>query len=121
MEADQLGRLNDILNAARLIASYVKDTTQEEFDANTEKQDAIVRRLEIIGEATVHLNETTRQAIPGLPFRRMRGMRNVVAHDYDELRKHQADNSHEGAKTTKIKSKLWSGDFNPHKLRITTS
>ena len=82
MEADQLGRLSDILNAGRLIASYVRDTTEEEFEGNTEKQDAIVRRLEIIGEATVHLNETTRQAIPGLPFRKMRGMRNVVAHDY---------------------------------------
>jgi len=60
MEADQLGRLNDILNACRRIASYVKDTSEEEFAANTEKQDAIVRRLEIIGEATVHLSETTR-------------------------------------------------------------
>ncbi len=82
MEADQLGRLRDILNAAKLIASYVKDITEADFRANTEKQDAVVRRLEIIGEATVHLSETTRQAIPELPFRKMRGMRNIVAHDY---------------------------------------
>ena len=41
----------------------------------------VLRHLEIIGEATVHLSETTRQAIPGLPFRKMRGMRNVAAHD----------------------------------------
>jgi uncharacterized protein with HEPN domain len=82
MEAEQLGRLRDILNAARLIASYVKDTTEAEFCANTEKQDAVVRRLEIIGEAAVHLNDATRQTIPALPFRKMRGMRNIVAHDY---------------------------------------
>src|SRR2546428_11306897 len=82
MEADQLGRLCDILNAARLIASYVKDTSETQFAANTEKQDAVVRRLEIIGEAAFHLTETVRQAIPGLPFRKMRGMRNIVAHDY---------------------------------------
>lgn len=82
MEADQIGRLSDILNAGRLVAAYVKDTSREEFNANTEKQDAVVRRLEIIGEATVHLSETTRQAIAGLPFRKMRGMRNIVAHDY---------------------------------------
>ena len=82
MEADQLGRLRDILNAARLIASYVKDTTEEQFACNTEKQDAVIRRLEIIGEATVHLSDATRLAIPELPFRKMRGMRNIVAHDY---------------------------------------
>jgi uncharacterized protein with HEPN domain len=82
MEADQLGRLRDILQAARLIASYLKDTTEADFLANSEKQDAVIRRLEIIGEATAHLTETTRQAIPELPFRKMRGMRNIVAHDY---------------------------------------
>jgi len=82
MEADQLGRLRDILEAARLIASYLKDTTEIDFLANSEKQDAVIRRIEIIGEATAHLTETTRQAIPELTFRKMRGMRNIVAHDY---------------------------------------
>ncbi len=74
MEADQLGRLRDILSATRLIASYVKNTTQDEFTANTEKQDAVIRRFEIIGEAAVHLSDETRRAIPELPYRKMRGM-----------------------------------------------
>ena len=82
MEADQLGRLQDILQAARLIASYVQDSTEANFLADAEKQDAVIRRMEIIGEATAHLTEKTRQAIPELPFRKMRGMRNIVAHDY---------------------------------------
>ena len=82
MEADQLGRLRDILQAARLIASYLEDTTEADFLANSEKQDAVIRRIEVIGEATAHLTEATRQAIPELPFRKMRGMRNIVAHDY---------------------------------------
>jgi uncharacterized protein with HEPN domain len=85
MEADQLGRLRDILQAARLIASYLRDTTEADFLANSEKQDAVIRRIEIIGEATAHLTETTRQAIPDLPFRKMRGMRNIVAHDYGNV------------------------------------
>src|SRR6266540_3025628 len=50
-EAEQLGRLQDILTAARLIASYVQGVAEVEFHANTQKQDAVVRRLEIIGEA----------------------------------------------------------------------
>jgi uncharacterized protein with HEPN domain len=65
-----------------LIASYVKDTAEPDFGSDTQKQDAIIRRIEIIGEAAVHLTEETRQAIPELPFRKMRGMRNIVAHDY---------------------------------------
>jgi uncharacterized protein with HEPN domain len=85
MEPEQLGRLWDILQATRLIVSYLRDTTETQFLANTEKQDAVIRRLEIIGEATAHLTETTRQAIPELPFRRMRGMHNIVAHDYGNV------------------------------------
>ena len=82
MEADQLGRLRDILEATRLIASYVKDTAEGDFRADRQKQDAVIRRIEIIGEATAHLSEETRHAVPELPFRKMRGMRNIVAHDY---------------------------------------
>ena len=82
METNQLGRLRDILDAARLIALYVKDTTEIAFGADVQKQDAVIRRIEIIGEAAAHLTNATRQAIPDLPFRKMRGMRNIVAHDY---------------------------------------
>jgi uncharacterized protein with HEPN domain len=82
METDQIGRLHDILEAARLITAYVKGTTSVDFCADTQKQDAVIRRIEIIGEATAHLTEETRGAVPELPFRKMRGMRNLVAHDY---------------------------------------
>ena len=85
MEADQLGRLRDILEAARLIANYVKDTTEKEFLTDMQKQDAVIRRIEIIGEATAHLSGATRQIVRELPFRKMRGMRNIVAHDYANL------------------------------------
>jgi uncharacterized protein with HEPN domain len=82
MEADQLGRLRDILEAARLIAAYIERTSEVDFCANTQQQDAVIRRIEIIGEAAAHLTDETRAAIPELPFRKMRGMRNIVAHDY---------------------------------------
>jgi uncharacterized protein with HEPN domain len=68
MEGDQLGRLRDILEAARLIAAYVKGVTEAESRADTEKQDAVIRRIEIIGEATAHLIQGTRQAVRELPF-----------------------------------------------------
>jgi uncharacterized protein with HEPN domain len=82
MEADQLGRLLDILEAAQLIESYIKDTAETDFLSDKQKQDAVIRRIEIIGEAAAHLTNDTRSAVPQLPFRKMRGMRNIVAHDY---------------------------------------
>ena len=88
METDQLGRLRDILEAARLIGSYVMDTTEADFRTNREKQDAVVRRIEIIGEAAAHLTQATRQAVPRLDFRKMRGMRNIVAPDYANVDLH---------------------------------
>ncbi len=45
----------------------------------------MIRRIEIIGEATAHLSEATRGQLPALPFRQMRGMRNIVAHDYGHV------------------------------------
>lgn len=85
MKAEQLGRLRDILEAARLIISYVQDTSEATFCTDMQKQDAVIRRIEIIGEATAHLTEETRHSFPQLSFRRMRGMRNIVAHDYGNV------------------------------------
>ena len=48
----------------------------------------MIRRIEIIGEAAAHLTEATRQAVPELAFRKMRGMRNIVAHDYANVDLH---------------------------------
>jgi uncharacterized protein with HEPN domain len=59
-----------------------QDTTESNFRADMQKQDAVIRRIEIIGEATAHLSSATRQAMQELPFRKMRGMRNIIAHDY---------------------------------------
>ncbi len=44
-----------------------------------------MRRFEIIGEAASRLSPETQSLFPGVPFRSMRGMRNVIAHDYGEV------------------------------------
>jgi uncharacterized protein with HEPN domain len=83
MPADrQLGLLRDILDSAVAVRSYMHGVSREQFPANPEKQDAVLRRLEVIGEAASRLSPETRALFPGLPFRAMRGMRNVIAHDY---------------------------------------
>jgi uncharacterized protein with HEPN domain len=45
-------------------------------------QDAVIRQLEIIGEATKRLSENLRAAHPDIPWRRIAGMRDVLIHDY---------------------------------------
>src|SRR5437588_5898849 len=85
MEAEQRGRLRDILDSAQRVSAYVADMSWEQFAGDTLTQDAVLRRLEIIGEATRHLKDATRNAIPELPFDKIRGLRNIVAHDYENV------------------------------------
>jgi len=47
-----------------------------------EKQDAVLRRLEIIGEAVKHLPNDMRQRYPNVPWREIAGMRDIIIHEY---------------------------------------
>ena len=75
--------MTDILEAARLAISYVKGKTLEEFLTDVECQDAVIRRLEIIGEAARRISDETQSRLPELPWSSMTGMRNVLIHEYD--------------------------------------
>jgi uncharacterized protein with HEPN domain len=74
-----------MLNSALSIRAYLDGVSREAFMANLEKQDAVLRRFEIIGEAASRLAPETRSTFPHLPFRSMRGMRNIIAHDYGDV------------------------------------
>ncbi|MFZ0960313.1 MAG: DUF86 domain-containing protein [Terriglobia bacterium] len=75
--------LLDILEAAKLAAAYVSAKTKEEFLRDTQCQDAVIRRLEIIGEAARRISQETRDRLPGLPWSAMINMRNLMIHEYD--------------------------------------
>lgn len=74
--------LEDILESIQIIENYIGDITEHEFLNNQEKQDAIVRRLEIIGEAVKKIPEGVRNKYPSIPWRQIAGMRDVVIHEY---------------------------------------
>ena len=73
--------LSDILEAIDRILAYTTGG-RETFFADPRTQDAVVRNIEIIGEATRGVSEATKAAHPELPWRDMSDMRNKVIHDY---------------------------------------
>lgn len=75
----------DIVESIKLILRYVEGVSQEALAANVEKQDAILRRITIIGEATKRLSPEFRQKHSGIPWKKIAGMRDVITHDYDEI------------------------------------
>lgn len=74
--------LGDILEAARLATDYVAGKSRAEFLRDVQCQDAVIRRLEIIGEAARKISEETRGIYPELPWDDMAGMRNFLIHEY---------------------------------------
>ncbi len=84
MKNDDAGLL-DILHSARSIREYLAGASIEQFMADQQRQDAVNRRFEIIGEAARRLSEATRAAFPQIPWRLTSAMRNVLIHDYDDV------------------------------------
>ena len=77
--------LEDIVEAAELLGQYVAGLSFEEFEEDVEKQDAVARRLEIIGQAVKELPEELREAYPSVEWRAIAGARDIVAHEYFRL------------------------------------
>jgi len=74
--------LEDIVEAADLIGRYTAGLSFEEFEEDVEKQDAVARRLEIIGQAVKELPQEFREAYPSVEWRDIAGARDIVAHEY---------------------------------------
>jgi uncharacterized protein with HEPN domain len=74
--------LLDILLAARRAIKYVEGLNWEEFEANELVQDAVMRPLEIIGEAAGHISDEFRTRHPVIPWHNIIGIRNRLIHEY---------------------------------------
>jgi uncharacterized protein with HEPN domain len=75
-------RINDILEAIEKVCRYTEGMSYEAFSADEKTVDAVVRNLEIIGEAARHIPEEIHNEFPGLPWAEMRGIRNILIREY---------------------------------------
>jgi len=74
--------LQDILESIQQIEEYLDGVNENEFYQNSEKQDAVLRRLEIIGEAVKHISDDIRNEYDQIPWRKIAGMRDIIIHEY---------------------------------------
>jgi len=74
--------LDDIVACCARVSRYVAGMSFETFVGDERTFDAVVRNLEVIGEAVKHLPEELRNRRPETPWREIAGMRDVLAHAY---------------------------------------
>ena len=74
--------LKDILEAMDSIELFVEGMDFEEFKEDDKTSSAVIRKFEIIGEATKYLPETIKNDYPDIPWREMAGMRDKLIHFY---------------------------------------
>lgn len=74
--------LIDILQSGDKIANYTKNIAFAEFATNDMMIDAVVRNLEIIGEASKLVSDSTKRLSPEIVWRKMAQFRDVLIHDY---------------------------------------
>lgn len=85
MSDEFLDFVEDILEAMDKAELLLEGVTYDRFEADFRINFAVVRALEIIGEASKRLPEDLRQKYPGIPWKGMAGMRDRIIHGYDNV------------------------------------
>jgi len=77
--------LAHIVESIELIEQYSHDKTQSRFLEERARQDAVIRRLEVIGEAVKGLPSFFRSKHSEIPWKQMAGMRDILIHEYFDV------------------------------------
>jgi uncharacterized protein with HEPN domain len=85
MSHEFLDYIEDILDAMDKAEILLDDVTYEQFDTDFRINFAVVRALEIMGEATKRLPMNLRDAYPEIPWRNIAGMRDRIIHGYNSV------------------------------------
>lgn len=82
MSRDHRMYLRDIRDACEKIVRFTAGVSAEEFEKDDLRLDAVLRNLEVIGEASKQVPPEIRDRFPAIPWRKMAGLRDVVIHHY---------------------------------------
>jgi uncharacterized protein with HEPN domain len=85
MSLEFLDFVEDIIDAMDKAEAMLSSADFETFEEDYQLNFAVVRALEIVGEATKRLPESLRQQYPDIPWREMAGMRDRIIHGYDAV------------------------------------
>ena len=88
MSRDYRLYLDDIQASVEKIIKFTQGLSFGEFSADNKTFDAVVLNLQIIGEATKHIPDSVKEKYPDVDWRRIAGLRDVIAHGYFGLNEH---------------------------------
>jgi uncharacterized protein with HEPN domain len=74
--------LSDILEAIKRIQDYISGMDYQTLLKDLKTRDAVIRNLEVIGEAAKNINDDFREQNPGVPWKEMSGLRDKLIHHY---------------------------------------
>ena len=82
MEREIGDYLEDILDSMEKTQKFIENMSYNQFSQDDKSIFAVIRALEIIGEATKNIPDNVRRINPDIPWRDMAGMRDVLIHEY---------------------------------------
>ncbi len=85
MTKDYALYVEDMLESIESINEYLGNMTEVTFSEDKQLQDAVIRRLGIIGEAATRLTKDIRDTAPEVPWKSVIGLRNIVIHEYSSI------------------------------------
>lgn len=77
--------LDDIKKCIFKVEEFTAGTSRDEFEQNYVLQEAVIRQIEVIGEIAGRLSSDFHRMYPEFPANEMKAMRNIIAHQYDEV------------------------------------
>ncbi len=81
-QRDPVIALLDMSEAIQTIGEYLQGLSYQEYIADNRTKDAIVRNLEVLGEAATHIPDDVKERYRNIPWKNVIGLRNVVIHRY---------------------------------------
>lgn len=78
--------LTHMLEAGRRIEAYLRHADWDQFRDDAMRQDAVIRQMEILGEASAHVSLAFQAAHPQIPWAKVKALRNQLIHGYNDVK-----------------------------------